>query len=126
MATPQHWLPFASSAEVLESVDVYAAHDDHLPVALRLDRATCVSKQRGTLHLSEEKMRDPEAVRKFQQELDNAPLPAWDIPIDQHYLQWAHLMSSAARKCFPREKAEPRKIFHVCPFMGLGPYQGCC
>ena len=80
-------MPFAASALTLDTVGTCIAHDDHWPVQVILEKLPMQRgpKPRGQLHLSEQKLKDPEAASNFAKELDNTDIPSWSTPVDEHY-----------------------------------------
>eukprot|EP00438_Fugacium_kawagutii_P022848 Skav230323 [mRNA] locus=scaffold430:518354:528265:+ [translate_table: standard] len=77
-----------TDSAVLDAHDTTFAHEDHLPVQVRLRGQTFSSKPVPRPTWDFEAMQDPSKCWDFQQALHSLPVPLWEVTVDSHALLW--------------------------------------
>lgn len=87
------------------------AHDDHLPVCLRVCGWWPVESSQDKPQWDRMAMLDPQRCQAFQAALRTLPLPSWSVHTDDHADYWQRSVLALARQHFTKvtkEKVRPK------------------
>ena len=90
----------------MTSYDGTFLHEDHLPVAVRCQGILPSVCKTAPVRWDEDKLRDPECCRRFQEALITLPLPTWSVATAEHCRLYELNVLQLAQQHFVKEKGK--------------------
>ena len=94
----------AQQSFVVGDYDNTFAHEDHLPVVLRLAGWFQLSGKEDRIVWDFDKFKDPIRCKQFAQAVETLPIPTWDVSVDHHCRLYETQLLQLGRQYF--EKTE--------------------
>ena len=96
--------PWAQSSRVLVDHDNTFAHEDHLPVLLKLKGWLDTETPCPRIKWDYDRMKDPVVCEQFRNALLTLPIPTWDVQVDDHCRIYEDQLKQLGRQFFEQRK----------------------